>query len=88
MYESIWYVLKIIFQISNKLADLVPRLTGNIFEFWLGLPQGVNVAKTGVNLAVPYYQVKKKTLRTFQLVEQHQYYRNLSVVLLYEAKVV
>ncbi len=60
VYESIWYVLKIIFQISNKLADLVPRLTGNTFELWLGLPQGVNVAKkgvnvakTGVNLAVP-----------------------------------
>ena len=42
-----YLVLKITF-FSNKLADLVPRLTGNTFEFWLGLPQGVN-------LAVPFY---------------------------------
>ena len=46
---------KITFQIANKLADLVPWLTRNTFEFWLGLPLGVNVAKQGVNLAVPFF---------------------------------
>ncbi len=62
IYKSIWYILKIIFQISNKLADLVPRLTRNTFEFWLSFLQGiniakksVNIAKTGVNLAVLFF---------------------------------
>lgn len=58
-YIHKYLVFKIIFQILNKLADLIPRLIENIFEFWLGFLQSinvikkdVNVAKTGVNLAV------------------------------------
>lgn len=53
---------KITFQIPNKLADLVPQLMRNTFEFWLVLPQSINVKKYGVNLAVPLYYIQSIAL--------------------------
>lgn len=47
---SFLYQKNITFQIADKLADLVSRLTRNTFEFCLHLPQGINVAKKCVNV--------------------------------------
>ena len=78
--------VRLFFQISNKLADLLPRLTRKTFEFWLGLPQGVNVAKKGVNVAsslffsplnVQYTKPPQKCVGAVTCAVQRGYIRNI-----------